>query len=70
MFTLEPTLDISSDSELLLRSHAKDVNTVTETSYLSDDMREMSGPSSTFTIEDNTVCIIGMGKHYRNQFAA
>ncbi|KAM0454269.1 hypothetical protein ACHAPV_008542 [Trichoderma viride] len=63
MFTLEPALDIPSDSESLLRSHAKDAIVVTETSYLNDEMQETSGPSSAFTVEDNTVCIVGMSCH-------
>ncbi|RFU76449.1 polyketide synthase [Trichoderma arundinaceum] len=63
MFTLEPTLDIPSDSESLLHSHAKDAIVVTETSYLNDDLQETSGPSSAFTVEDNTVCIVGMACH-------
>ncbi|KAM0251922.1 hypothetical protein ACHAQJ_007937 [Trichoderma viride] len=63
MFTLEPALDIPSDSETLLRSHAKDAIVVTETTYLNDDMQETSGPSSAFTVEDNTVCIVGMACH-------
>lgn len=64
MFTLEPTLDIPSDSESLLRSHTKEAIVVTETSYLNDDIQETSGPSSDVTIEDNTVCIVGMGKPF------
>ncbi|KAL7787176.1 polyketide synthase [Trichoderma ceciliae] len=63
MFTLEPALDIPSESESLLRSHAKNVIVVTETSYLNDDMQETSGPSSDYTVEDNTVCIVGMACH-------
>ncbi|KAH6603842.1 polyketide synthase [Trichoderma cornu-damae] len=63
MFTLEPALDIPSDSESLLRSHTKDTTVVTETSYLNDDIQQTSGPSSAFTIEDNTVCIVGMACH-------
>ncbi|KAL6797448.1 polyketide synthase [Trichoderma sp. SZMC 28013] len=63
MFTLEPTLDIPSDSESLLRSHTKEAIVVTETSYLNDDIQETSGPSSDVTIEDNTVCIVGMACH-------
>ncbi|KAL7944087.1 polyketide synthase [Trichoderma barbatum] len=63
MFTLEPALDIPSDSESLLRSHAKEAMVVTETSYLNDDIQDTSGPSSAFTVEDNTVCIVGMACH-------
>ncbi|KAL7794100.1 polyketide synthase [Trichoderma afarasin] len=63
MFTLEPALDIPSDSESLLHSHTKKAIVVTETSYLNDDIQETSGPSSDVTIEDNTVCIVGMACH-------
>ncbi|KAJ4859714.1 KR domain-containing protein [Trichoderma breve] len=63
MFTLEPALDIPSDSESLLRSHTKEAIVVTETSYLNDDIQDTSGPSSDVTIEDNTVCIVGMACH-------
>lgn len=62
MFTLEPALDIPSDSESLLRIHGKDAIVVTETSYLNDEIQETSGPSSAITDEDNTVCIVGMCK--------
>jgi hypothetical protein len=62
MFTLEPALDIPSDSESLLRSHGKDALVVTETSYLNDELQDTSGPSSAITDEDNTVCIVGMCK--------
>lgn len=65
MFTLEPALDVPSDSESLLHSHAKDAIVVTETSYLNDEMQETSGPSSAFTVEDNTVCIVGMGTSFQ-----
>ncbi|PTB75157.1 polyketide synthase [Trichoderma longibrachiatum ATCC 18648] len=62
MFTLEPSLEVLSDSDSVLRS-AKNAVAVTETAYLGDEAQETSGPSSDFAVEDNTVCIVGMACH-------
>jgi hypothetical protein len=62
MFTLEPALEALSDSDSALRG-AKDAVVLTETAYLSDEAQETSGPSSDFAVEDNTVCIVGMGQY-------